>query len=470
MGVLKPIRSRLALAGLAACLAGSAATARDDRPAPANERAAEHRRLTEEGERASRAPRPGIPPARAIVQSPERTVIDGQSLTDPAPACPAATGTAKVATIFKSFADVKWSVCVRDTGVKGLWVGPVYLWRPSLIDPKIMMTGTKWIQVLAEAGPAEIFVPYHQDPNARLYDLEWTTKLNGLTVEDRGDNGKLVMLSNESVETVISEVRDRGVAFLCKQTTMLTRRGQELIIWAVSDAGNYDNIIEYRFRDDGSMGFRIGNTGYNSPTHPFEAHMHNTLWRVRTGLNGIGNDTAYLFRHREPEPSVAPYLRAQDSTTQISVESPQLWSPHQAVSLIVTDLRTNAFGNRLSYAFSPVQTTQSKHFGASDKWTTRDIFVTRYHANEMAWASNGSLHPDSYVVANLNNESTVNADLVIWLKIAGHHHPRREDGWIGDTGTGLTGITLVHWSGFEMEPHNLFDANPMGAARRCGSN
>jgi copper amine oxidase-like protein len=469
MGVLKPIRSRLALVGLAACLAGSAATARDNRPPPANERAAEHRRLTEEGQRASRAPQPGIPPKKAIVQTIPGD--DGQSLPDPPPACPAATATSKVATIFQEFADVKWAVCVRDTGVKGLWVGPVYLWRPSLIDLKIIMTGsTKWMQVLAEAGPAEIFVPYHNDTNARLYDLEWTTALSGLTADDRGDNGKLRKLSNESVETVISEVRDRGVAFLCKQTSMLTRRGKELVVWAVSDAGNYDNIIEYRFRDDGSMGFRVGNTGYNSPSHPFEAHMHNTLWRVRTGLNGIGNDTAYLYRHNEPQPSVIPYLRAKDSASQINFESPQLWSPPQAGSLIVSDLATNAFGNRLSYEFSPVQTTQSKHFGASEKWTTRDIFVTRYHANEMAWASNGSLHPDSYVIASLNNESTVNADLVIWLKIAGHHETRREDGWIGDSGTGLTGITLVHWSGFEMEPHNLFDANPMGASRRCGSN
>jgi hypothetical protein len=34
---------------------------------------------------------------------------------------------------------------------------------------------------------------------------------------------------------------------------------------------------------------------------------------------------------------------------------------------------------------------------------------------------------------------------------------------------GRSGITLVHWFGFEMVPHNFFDYNPLGGPGRCGT-
>ena len=75
------------------------------------------------------------------------------------------------------------------------------------------------------------------------------------------------------------------------------------MLWGVQDAANYDFIIEYRLRDDGSIGFRLGATGYNNPFYPprstTEAHMHDVLWRIDVDLNGPDGDSAVQFKHIE---------------------------------------------------------------------------------------------------------------------------------------------------------------------------
>lgn len=70
-------------------------------------------------------------------------------------------------------------------------------------------------------------------------------------------------------------------------------------MWAVFDPGNYDNIMEYSFRDDGSIGFRSGVTGFNNPERQTMAHMHNTLWRIDVDLDGWQNDVVKATTHVE---------------------------------------------------------------------------------------------------------------------------------------------------------------------------
>jgi Cu2+-containing amine oxidase len=61
-----------------------------------------------------------------------------------------------------------------------------------------------------------------------------------------------------------------------------------------------------------------------------------------------------------------------------------------------------------------------------------------------------------------------NNDLVVWVKASAHHDPIDEDRSQNDlSGGGITGVTLVHWSGFNVEPHNLFDTNPLGGPVSC---
>jgi primary-amine oxidase len=476
--------------GLAGLLSIDTAIAQAKRPPASDDpRYREQRRLIEESQRASRARPPTPPRVPAIDDGVEQIPIDtsrrsgffkedgkdpdaetlrlrGPDSTAP-PLCPNdpfAIPPWKIASFVKAFPEVKWHVCVRDMGRKSLWLGPVHIKRTPT---------SPWMPVLYQAGLAEIFVPYHQT-NFRPYDLQFMEFMSPVAPQDAG-SGNWWTLTNETHPTVITEVRQRGVGWLCKGPTIsATRRAQEFVIWGIADGGNYDNIIQYGFRDDGGMTFRMGNTGFTASRPPasnptaIESHTHNALWRVDMDLNGPLNNYAYWLRHREPHP-VGPF-QAQDDKLPFGVEGKRQWNALQFTSLLIEDVATNAFGNRLGYEFTPVQTGISRHYGPEDVWTKNDIYVTRYHASELAWADSSLpwITPDLYLLPMLNGEPVNKKDLVVWIKTSVHHHPNDEDRSAADLGgEKSTGVTLTHWSGFDVEPHNLFTANPLGGPTRC---
>ena len=444
-----------------------AAWAHHGQPITAEERL--HQRLVQEGEQASRSA-PPLPirtlPNNGIEEIPKTIMLDSPSYKNVSFVPAAAQKTAlvpaagpKTACLQKVFPEVAWRVCVTDMGLKGLWVGPVDLRRTPT---------SPWMRVIYQAGLAEIFVPYEETNTFRPYDLRYTTALDQVTPADAGINGSLITLTGESIPTVVAEVRERGVAWLCKQNTAKTRRGEEFLVWGISDGGNYDNIVQYGFRDDGTITFRMGNTGYNWPAHSREAHTHNGLWRVDIDLNGAGGDSAYLLRHREPFPFSPSLLNATDLQTPFTVEGRRSWISSQFTSLLVEDTATNTFGNKLGYEFALMQPGTSRHYGTKESWTLNDFYVTAYNPNNFGWVSTWAA-PDDYLLPDLNGGSVINTDLVIWIKASAHHDPIDEDRSVNDLRTGgTTGVTLVHWSGFNMEPHNLFDTNPLGGPVDCG--
>ena len=482
---MRRVPTTMAVVGLAGLLSIATAFAQPKRPpASDDERYREHRRLTEQGERNSRAVPPSPPRATPLDDGIEQIPIDisaksgffkeegkapdAEALRLPvpssaAPQCPYQAGW-KIGSFVKAFPEVTWHVCVRDMGLKSLWLGPVHIKRTPT---------SPWMTVLYQAGLADIFVPYHQT-NFRPYDLRWTSQLDQVNAQDAGISGTVRTLTNETVPTVVTEVRQRGVGWLCKEnvTTSATRRSQEFVVWGIADGGNYDNIIQYGFRDDGGMTFRMGNTGFNAsrppasnPT-PIEPHTHNALWRIDMDLNGPLHNSAYWLLHQEPSSS-GNVLQAQDLKLPIGVEGRRLWNASQFTSLLIEDAAANAFGNKLGYEFTPVQAGMSRHYGTLEAWTRNDVYVTRYHASELGWITAWA-EPDNFLLPTLNNESVNNNDLVVWIKSSAHHHPNDEDRSAADLGTGgSTGVTLTHWSGFDVDPHNLFNANPLGGPTRC---
>ena len=350
---------------------------------------------------------------------------------------------------------VSWLVCVTDMGTKALWVGPVYLQRTA---------AGPWISVLYQAGLADIFVPYHQGL-PRLYDMEWVSQLSVVTQQDAGTNGTPVSIVKGALPTVVTEVRERGLAWLCKQNSMDSRRGEEFVVWGVSDAGNYDNVIQYSFRDDGTISFRVGHTGYNNPNYPVQTHMHTSLWRVDMDLGTPSGNTAYFVGHREP---LANPLQAVD-TSQLfgsGFEGRARWNGPQFGALLIEDTATNASGKHIGYEFKPLQGGEGtpRHYGSGELWTQYDFHVTVYHPNELGWAAPvpPAPHPGAYLPLHLNNESIVATDLIAWILSAVHHEPTDEN-----NGASGPGVNLIHWSGFDVVPHNLFDANPLGAPNAC---
>jgi primary-amine oxidase len=242
----------------------------------------------------------------------------------------------------------------------------------------------------------------------------------------------------------------------------LSRRGQEMVVWGTWDTGNYDYVIEYTFRDDGQISFRLGATGFNNPSLPALGHMHDILWRVDLDLNGSGNDTAVVERHTETG------LTATDSETAFNngVEGALALDPLAFETLVIEDAAVNAHGNHYGYELHPFRRGISRH---AETWTQKDVWVTRYRPQEPAVPASWS-PPDSYLTGTAQTQygiydsAPINGqDIVIWHSSPIHHEPHDEDQAPGDPGNTFQGLTLIHWTGFDLVPRNLFDANPIGA-------
>ncbi|HET7706579.1 MAG TPA: hypothetical protein VFM36_10865 [Thermoanaerobaculia bacterium] len=372
-------------------------------------------------------------------------------------------------------AETAWRTCLSNQGRRGLVLGPTDLRRTPTSD---------WMRVLREAGVAEIFVPYH-GLGLRLYDHETTSAQSILEVTpaDAGPTGTLLTLSGQRIPQVVAETNDRGIAWLCKERRSISRRGQELVLWGVQDAANYDFIIEYRLRDDGSIGFRLGATGYNNPFFPprstTEAHMHDVLWRVDVDLNGSGNDTAVQLTHVET--SNPRVTRDDEAPFNGGREGVVKWDPEKFFTIGVEDTTVNAHGNRIGYALRPSASGISRHFGSvprEERFTQSDFAVTRFKQAERDALYDSAhvryLQPDQYLLGQdfegsgvADNESIENSDVVLWYRSSAHHDPHDEDHAPGDPSSLMTGITNVHWQGVDLEPRNLFDFNPLGGPSRA---
>ena len=366
-------------------------------------------------------------------------------------------------------AETHWFVMARNSN-RGLIVGPVYLQRSP---------GEAGIQIPKMANIAEIFTPYHTgNPDHRLSDTVHCTVDNATATFDPSDVGSNAILikpavpASASKPTIAAEIRDRGIAWLCKSPNgSKSRRGAEMVLWGIWDTGNYEYLIEYTFRDDGQISFRVGATGYNNPGIGTDvAHMHDVLWHIDIDL-GTGLNTPYVWSHYEAS------LPAFDSEILFNNgrEGAMDLDPLHFSTLVVEDQTLNKPGNHIGYEFQPFRTGTARHYGPGEDWTLHDTWVTRYSEAELTVAMNGpeSLWspPDKYLVGDkdnlfgvFNQEKVVGQDIVVWHLASAHHDPHDEDQAAGDNGH--KGITLIHWSGFDLVPHNLFDANPLGAPHR----
>ena len=375
-------------------------------------------------------------------------------------------------------AETAWRTCISNQGRRGLVLGPTDLRRTA--------TG-EWMRILREASVAEIFVPYH-GMDLRLYDHQTTSHQSILEVTpaDAGRNGTVLTLSGQRVPQVVAEMNDRGIAWLCKEGKSISRRGQELVLWGVQDAANYDFIIEYRLRDDGSIGLRLGATGFNNPYFPprstTEPHMHDVLWRLDVDLDGSAGDSAVQLTHVE---TAAEPRNARDVEEPFNGgrEGVAVWNPETFFTIGVVDSSVNAHGNQIGYALRISPPGIARHFGEAggfprkERFTQSDFAVTRFKQAERDAHFDSAhieyLQPDQYLLGEgipgmgvADGESVQNGDVVLWYRSSAHHHPHDEDHAPGDPSHLMTGVTNVHWQGVDLEPRNLFDFNPLGGPSR----
>lgn len=293
-----------------------------------------------------------------------------------------------------------------------------------------------WIKILGRSGLGEMFVPYASG-QPRFLDIS-TVSLDLLNVgpDDLGTCGRL------QDPRVIREVRDRGMIW---KDHRRGRRGQELVLWGTLTAGNYSYLVEYAFRDDGSIAFRTAATGGNLPGQEAEPHIHHAMWRIDVDLNGGADNSVEVMRHvpsqscLTAEQLLEPFNAGKEGWLD--------WNPHEFSSLLVTDgsLR-NRRGSSVGYSLTPVRSGSSYSF---EGFARHDFWVTRSKPDEIFFKE---------VERYADGESITNTDVVIWHMSPVLHVPRDED---GEYENGIwRGAALTMWAGFELRPRNLFAATP----------
>ncbi len=296
---------------------------------------------------------------------------------------------------------------------------------------------SNWLFLLWDARLSEIFVPYHTG-SPRYYDVEYMFPLTPVGAQDcPAAVGGTFFGGN-----VCKQVHDRGLAWKSDNDV---RRGEELILWSALAAAWYNYVIEWTFRDDGVVIGRVGATSSNSPSDPWETHMHNPIWRLDVDLNGWPNDSVALGTHIESLPGPS----ATDVEPVFTVEAGLPWDPHAFNSLNVSDkFLKNGKGDQTEYQLIPLPTGGlSRHLEA---FTQQDFWVTHYNWTEMS-----ARDLLSYITPP---EPVADTDVVLWYKGSIHHHPRDEDGEI--VNGYWHGVALVMWTGFMFKPHDLFDRTP----------
>ncbi len=302
-----------------------------------------------------------------------------------------------------------------------------------------------WLKVLENVRLSEIFVPYNN--GSRIYDVgaQGNYRLLRHTAEDAGPTGRV-----HEGGLVVQEIRDAGVLWKYYDKV---RRAQDLVLWSTLGAGNYNYLMEYSFRGDGTIGCRLGSTGRNLPGHETTGHMHHACWRIDVDLDDAEHNTVYLVKRQEPK----GMRQATDVVTLFNggVEGGAAWSPQEFTRLRVQARRKNGQGKPIAYELIPHRQGTARHWGGGEEFTHYDFWVTPYRGNEQ--------HYIQLPRFAAQKRKIVDTDVVIWHVSSAYHLPRDEDGlFLGPNGrVQVRGVALATWCGFDLRPRNVFDKSPL---------
>jgi Cu2+-containing amine oxidase len=264
----------------------------------------------------------------------------------------------------------------------------------------------------------------------------------------------------------MAELRDTGPAY---KHGNITRRGEELTLWANFGAANYTYMIEYGFRDDGTIVFRHAPTGYNYYSHFDASHMHGSYWRIGIKLGPDGkNDKNQVFTMRLPMDAKEQGDGGKLNIKEITKESFVDWHPQEFTrprisnpdySIIPAAKDRPALPISYDLVTTPQGTARHKRFN-DEKFTHHDFWITRQDSPEKMYVNLGDYFFDSKGDANPKLRDLDQSNVVVWHSSSALHVPRAEDGIIGGNST-ANGQAMIYWTTFELRPRNLFVKTPI---------
>jgi hypothetical protein len=320
----------------------------------------------------------------------------------------------------------------------------------------------EWIQVLEDAHPSEFYVPYYFK-GTRFYDLRDVGSYVSLSAKEGGAISQPLSKSKQ----VMAELRDTGPAY---KHGAITRRGEELTLWANFGASNYTYMIEYGFRDDGVIVFRHSPTGYNFFSHFDASHMHGSFWRIGMKLGPDGNnDTNEVYSIRLPlDPKAQGDKDGKLDIKEITKESFLDWSPQEFTRLRVTNPNYSIIPEAKDRPALPISydlvtypqgIARHKRF-PDEKFTLHDFWITRQDCPEKMYVNLGGYFFTKEGAPNPKLRDLDQKNVVLWHSSSALHTPRSEDGILKGNST-ANGQAMVFWTTFELRPRNLFLKTPI---------
>jgi primary-amine oxidase len=266
------------------------------------------------------------------------------------------------------------------------------------------------------------------------------------------------------------------------------RPASELVVRSASAIGNYDYLVDYVFRQDGSIRIAIGATGLDATkgvasqsmkdataaadtrwgtliapglVAPFHSHYFN--FRLDLDVDGTANDfmRERLVQQQLAEGSPRRSIYAvtsempaseQAARTRIEPGSPALYhfGNHNVESALGHHpgymlMQEGSYAHPLLAADDPpVRRNSYLHYQLS---VTPYAPAERYAGGRFAMMSDGS---DTLGAWTARDRPIANRDIVAWYTVGFHHITRMED-WP---------VMPTHWFGFTLMPHNFFATNP----------
>ena len=282
-----------------------------------------------------------------------------------------------------------------------------------------------------------------------------------------------------------------------------SRQSRDLVVRTGAVVGNYDYLLDWIFRQDGSIEARVGATGIlevkatnaasaippapsAGPVNTAAAdalrtpgradaygrfvdrnivavnHDHYFSYRLDLDVDGADNrfvaDRLVTKRLPADHPRRSLWVQEQevavsehDARLNISLERPTLWR-------VLSTSRTNAVGYPTSFQVMPGRNANTllsaddyprRRAGFIDHhlWVTPYDPDERYAAGDHPTLSEPGMGLPEWTEAD---RPIQDRDIVLWHTIGMHHLPRAED-WP---------VMPVMWHGFELRPFDFFDRNP----------
>ncbi|XP_048134716.1 primary amine oxidase 2-like isoform X2 [Rhodamnia argentea] len=256
-----------------------------------------------------------------------------------------------------------------------------------------------------------------------------------------------------------------------------------LVVRMVSTVGNYDYIVDWEFKQSGSIKATVGLTGLlevrgSNYTHNDQIadeeygvllaentlsapHDHFLIFHLDLDIDSDSNSfVKFVFRQtpvtdrRSPRKS---YWSVVSETAKTKSDTKIKLGSEQVELLVVNPGKKTKVGNRVGYRLIPGSITQpllsdDDYAQIRRAFTKYNVWVTPYNTSEK-WA--GGLYTDQSngedTLATWTQRAMENKDIVLWYTLGFPHAPYQED----------FPLMLTLSSGFELRPANFFESNPV---------